>query len=77
MLVTSRGNLLVGGVIGWLVVDPISGSMWHIKPRDVSTNLSAETAQTEEQLQMHVVLLEVVPLIHRHRLERVSYRPDP
>lgn len=76
-MVTSRRNLLVGGVIGWVVVDPISGFMWHLEPRDVSTTLLAETAQTEEQLQMNVVLLEEVPLIHRHRLERVSYRPDP
>ena len=26
------GNLLLGGIIGWLIVDPITGAMWFQEP---------------------------------------------
>lgn len=30
------GNIIVGGLIGWLIVDPLTGAMWNIKDVNVS-----------------------------------------
>ncbi len=64
------GNLLIGGLIGWLVIDPITGAMWRLTPRNVSANLSGESAIHETEL--HIVLLEDVPLQDRYRLRRLE-----
>jgi hypothetical protein len=33
------GNLLFGGFIGWLIVDPLTGSMWVLSPESVDEAL--------------------------------------
>ncbi|GEM_PF-688228 len=33
------GNLFLGGWIGWLIVDPITGAMWNLTPEKVSVVL--------------------------------------
>jgi hypothetical protein len=33
------GNALFGGLIGWLIVDPITGKMWKL-PKEVNANLT-------------------------------------
>jgi hypothetical protein len=34
------GNLLLGGLIGWLIVDPLTGAMWVLSPDSVNARLS-------------------------------------
>jgi len=34
------GNLIFGGLIGWLIVDPMTGAMWNIDPEEVSVLLN-------------------------------------
>jgi len=36
------GNLFIGGWIGWLIVDPITGAMWNLTPKNVSIALKSE-----------------------------------
>ncbi len=38
------GNLLFGGLIGWLIVDPASGAMWHFDPTQISVLMNAKNA---------------------------------
>lgn len=38
------GNLIFSQVLGWLIVDPISGGMWNLRPRTVNTTLAKEGA---------------------------------
>jgi len=38
------GNLVLGGLIGWLIVDPASGAMWNFDPEQVSVLLSPKGA---------------------------------
>ena len=38
------GNLLFGGLIGYFIVDPISGAMWTLTPEDVNATLGQGTA---------------------------------
>ena len=33
------GNLVFGGLIGWLIVDPISGDMFYLEQKDAIINL--------------------------------------
>ena len=34
------GNFLFGGLIGWLIVDPMTGAMWALSPGDVDVRMS-------------------------------------
>ena len=33
------GNILFGGLIGWLIIDPLTGSMFELKPNEVNIHL--------------------------------------
>ena len=35
------GNLIVGGIIGWLIADPLTGGMWSLAPDEVNMDLEA------------------------------------
>lgn len=35
------GNIVFGGLIGWLIVDPATGAMWTLNTNEVVTNLNA------------------------------------
>jgi len=37
------GNFLVGGLIGWLIVDPMTGGMWTLSPTSVAAELKSNT----------------------------------
>lgn len=39
------GNIVFGGALGILIVDPATGDMWTIQPRNVSCTLVPSTAQ--------------------------------
>lgn len=52
------GNLLLGGVIGLLIVDPITGAMWRLKGQDYhSVDLTAD-GKTAKGACFRVKLLE-------------------
>jgi hypothetical protein len=56
------GNLLVGGLIGYLIVDPITGGMWTLAPEDVSATLSQKSALFSPEKDTFVIMLkEQVP----------------
>lgn len=33
------GNLVFGGILGWLVVDPATGAMWTLSPEELNVDL--------------------------------------
>lgn len=43
------GNILFGGLIGMLIVDPATGAMYKL-PQDVSINLDANTTASNNQI---------------------------
>ncbi len=56
------GNLVFGGLLGWLVVDPATGAMWNLSPTEINESLAAKQAGTRlSPGEIHVVLLEQVP----------------
>jgi hypothetical protein len=56
------GNFLIGGLIGWLIIDPISGAMWNLSPDQINTNLASEVGLQEvEDGTFTIVLKEQIP----------------
>ena len=41
------GNILIGGVIGMLIIDPATGAMWKLDTPPINVTLSKSTASTE------------------------------
>ena len=41
------GNFFMGGLIGYLIIDPLTGAMWNLTPKQLSTSLSKETARKQ------------------------------
>ncbi|MBL0349331.1 MAG: hypothetical protein IPP68_03005 [Elusimicrobia bacterium] len=37
------GNVLLGGLIGWMVADPASGAMWNLSPETIEIDLDQAT----------------------------------
>ena len=51
------GNILFGGLIGMLAVDPVTGSMWNIAPGKIEQHLTSAQAQLIKEQRGFVVVL--------------------
>lgn len=51
------GNIVFGGLIGMLAVDPVTGSMWNIEPNKIEQKLSPDQAALIESGNGFVVVL--------------------
>jgi hypothetical protein len=40
------GNLIIGGFLGWIIIDPASGAMWKLEPESI--NVTLEETLSEE-----------------------------
>ena len=67
------GNILFGGLIGMLIVDPATGAMWKLDDRIV-VNLGAQTAALLEDAEraLHIVTIDQIPNQYRRYLIRVN-----
>lgn len=54
------GNVLFGGLIGFLIVDPATGAMWTL-PQDVNATLSHKVAVSERGEGIDIVSVDQVP----------------
>lgn len=54
------GNILFGGLIGMLIVDPITGSMWKL-PKELSVNLDGERLTDAKAGELTLLTLSQVP----------------
>lgn len=52
------GNILIGGLIGWFIVDPITGAMWTLK--DLNVGLSSQSSSLQKE-GLHIITLDDVP----------------
>ena len=55
------GNIIIGGLVGWLIVDPLTGGMWTLSPDKVSANLASDAAFLKQKDGLMIVLLEDIP----------------
>jgi len=51
------GNILVGGLIGMLIVDPITGAMYNLSPENIEATLNANKVSYEEGSRLLTVML--------------------
>lgn len=55
------GNLIFGGLIGYLIVDPLTGAMWTLDPEEVNVTLKKEGALRDEDYGLRVVTIDHLP----------------
>lgn len=66
------GNILFGGLIGMLIVDPATGAMWKLDER-VVVNLVAKTSALEHGgLSLRIVTIDQIPTEYHPHLIRVN-----
>jgi hypothetical protein len=66
------GNFFFGGLIGWLIVDPITGAMWTLE-RNCSAELAPLTSSSAGDAEnLNIVSLADVPNDLRQHLRRVN-----
>jgi len=63
------GNLVFGGLIGWLIVDPATGAMWTLKNLHVDLS-SPQTSAIDNEIQ--IVTIDEVPEHIRSQMVRVN-----
>jgi hypothetical protein len=66
------GNIVFGGLIGWLIVDPLTGAMWALDAEHVNGTLAEHVAMDDTASpQLRIVSLEAVPESERSSMVRV------
>ena len=65
------GNLLIGGVLGMLIVDPATGAMWKLDTPPINVTLSKSTASTETPT-LKIVDIASIPQNMKDKLVRVK-----
>jgi hypothetical protein len=67
------GNILFGGLIGMIAVDPVTGSMWNIEPGKIEQSLSAsQTALIRNRSGFVVVLASELTAGERETMVKVN-----
>jgi hypothetical protein len=69
------GNILFGGLIGILIVDPATGAMYRLPSEHFATLTPLKSTNSYSDptgKNLYVVSIESVPLHLRHKLERVN-----
>lgn len=67
------GNLIFGGLIGWLIVDPATGAMWTLDTNELNITLEAsKQSEGKDLFQFRIILLDDVPKSLRSKLVRIS-----
>ncbi|MGO3354364.1 MAG: hypothetical protein ACTILI_13460 [Halomonas sp.] len=65
------GNILFGGLIGWLIVDPLTGAMYNLTPDSINASLGESVATSNDgDSEITLVLIEDVP---NHLLNEMQY----
>lgn len=69
------GNLVFGGLIGWLIIDPFNGGMYKLSPDTVSSSLNVDGTSLNYGSSdggIVLVLLEDVPENLRDKMQRLN-----
>ncbi len=67
------GNILFGGPIGLLIVDPLTGAMWTLEPKNLSLVLEEKRAKLLDNERMLLILsIEDIPEHLRGELIKIN-----
>lgn len=65
------GNIIFGGIIGLLIVDPLTGNMWKL-PTDSTITLGEKVASNDHERSLKIASIDQVPQDLRKRLVRLN-----
>ncbi len=65
------GNLLFGGLIGFLIVDPLTGNMWKL-PTETTVTLPEQVSSVSPDRGLKIVTIDQIPESFRKGLIRVN-----
>ena len=65
------GNILIGGLIGMLIVDPATGAMWKLDTPPISVSLSKTTASIETPT-LKIMDIASIPQSMKDKLVRIK-----
>lgn len=63
------GNLIIGGLVGWIIVDPLTGAMWTLN--DLHVDLDPLKSATGHK-QVKIVTIDDVPQHLRSKMVRIN-----
>lgn len=66
------GNLLLGGVIGMLIIDPATGAMYKIRSEYMSFTLAQATADAKANPELQILDINSIPEGWKSKLEKVE-----
>lgn len=68
------GNFFFGGMLGWIIVDPLTGAMWTLSPDEVYASLDSSLSYEEGDEGLYIVLKEQISpeVFAQLELERVN-----
>jgi len=52
------GNILLGGLIGWFIVDPITGAMWTLEPEEINEKLTKSPTPVPSSDSLNILFCE-------------------
>jgi hypothetical protein len=55
------GNFFIGGLLGWLVIDPLTGAMWTLSPDMIYAPLGQQGAIPDKEGNLVVILKQDIP----------------
>ncbi len=65
------GNLLFGGILGMLVIDPITGAMWKLETPPINVTLNKSTASIETPT-LQIIDIACVSQDMKNKLVRIK-----
>lgn len=66
------GNILIGGVIGLLIIDPATGAMWKIDKDDYYVSMEQKTKTTTAGSSLHIKLKQDISKEEAERMVRIK-----
>lgn len=67
------GNIVFGGLIGWLIVDPLTGAMYNLSPDTINASLGESIATTAKgNSEIKFVMIEDVPSHMRDDMQYIG-----
>jgi hypothetical protein len=55
------GNFFFGGLIGWLIIDPLTGAMWTLSPEMIYAPMGQQGAIPGSDGELLVILKQDIP----------------
>ena len=65
------GNLFFGGIIGWLIVDPLTGAMWTLD-KECNATLTPLSSSKNSEHSLRIVQIDDVPHHLYSKLKKIN-----